>query len=177
MLQYYYQRKEVINLFNIGDKIVYPSQGVGFIDVIEELEFQSTLQKHYKIHFVNSTMRLMLPSTRMDASNIRLVSEPSIIDHTLDNINDYNNLTEELNIKFCKDRIKVNTVKLHAGTLVDYVEVITNLTEINKTHKLNSSEKQMLTSAKKFLSEEISLTKNITNLEAMDLLDSSLGLV
>ena len=30
---------EVLYLFNIGDKIVYPSQGVGIIDSIEEKEF------------------------------------------------------------------------------------------------------------------------------------------
>lgn len=45
-------------LFNIGDKIVYPGQGIGVVDCIEEMEFKGEKQNYYKIDIVNSTMKL-----------------------------------------------------------------------------------------------------------------------
>ncbi|MEG0295063.1 MAG: CarD family transcriptional regulator [Clostridium sp.] len=161
-------------MFNIGDKIVYPNQGVGVIDVIEEKAFKDTMLQYYKIHLINSTMKLMLPSTRLEDSNIRLASDSSSLDNTLNNINDFISKNDSLD---AKERIKLNTQKLQSGTLADYAEIISNLTSANKEHALNASEKQILTNAKKILIDEISLTKNITNLEATNLLDSSLELI
>ena len=48
-------------MFNIGDKIVYPSQGIGVIDIIEEKEFKGEKQKYYTIQLCNNTMKLTLP--------------------------------------------------------------------------------------------------------------------
>ena len=53
--------------------------------------------------------------------------------------------------------------------------MICNLTQVKMEHNLNSSEKQMLASAKKIVIEEISQSKNISNDEASDLLDISMS--
>lgn len=164
-------------MFNIGDKIVYPSQGVGVVDNIEEKEFDGEMRTYYNIHIVNSTMKLMLPESRLDVCNIRLISDTDTLDTTLNSINEFVlpvNAAEKGN---CKQRIFDNTVKLKSGTLKDYAEVISTLTQVNKVHTLNSSEKQMLNNTKKMLVEEISTSKNISNLEATDLLDCSLTTV
>ena len=70
-------------MFNIGDKIVYPGQGIGVIDCIEEREFKGEKQKFYKIDIFNSTMKLTYPMNRIEDSNIRLVSESKVIDSYL----------------------------------------------------------------------------------------------
>ena len=49
-------------MFNIGDKIVYPVQGVGVIDLIEEREFKGEMQDFYKIHLISNSLKVMLPS-------------------------------------------------------------------------------------------------------------------
>ena len=61
-------------MFNIGDKIVYPGQGIGVVDCIEEMEFKGERQNYYKIDIVNSTMKLKLPVSRVEFTNIRLIS-------------------------------------------------------------------------------------------------------
>lgn len=53
-------------MFNVGDKIVYPGQGVGIISCIEEREFKGEKQNFYEIDIVNSTMKLKLPASRFE---------------------------------------------------------------------------------------------------------------
>ena len=80
-------------MFNVGDKIVYPGQGVGIISCIEEREFKGEKQNFYEIDIVNSTMKLKLPASRFENANIRLVSDSEEIDNSLKDIVNY---TEEV---------------------------------------------------------------------------------
>ena len=161
-------------MFNIGDKIVYPSQGIGVIDIIEEKEFNGEKQKYYTIQLSNNTMKLTLPSSRIEPSNMRLVSDSKTLDNCLKQINQFVVETGELSKVNFKERKAVNELKIKSGALDDYLEVICNLTQLKMEHNLNSSEKQMLTSTKKIVIEEISQAKNVTSDEATSLLDVSM---
>lgn len=161
-------------MYNKGDRIVFPNQGVGIIDDIESREFHDTMQDYYDIHLVNSTLKLMLPCNRMETSNARLVSDPTTLDKYLSNLNCFlDRICSSIN-KDSRQRIKDNKSKLSSGTLKDYLEVILELTHIQNDSKLNSSEKQILYNARKILVDEISLSKNLTTIEATSLLDNSL---
>ena len=162
-------------MFNIGDKIVYPSQGIGVIDEIEEKEFKGEKQAYYTIKLYNNNMKLTLPFSRIETSNMRLVSDSKTLDNRLKHINKFLVESEELDKFNFKERKTVNELKIKSGALDDYLEVICNLTQVKMEHNLNSSEKQMLASAKKILIEEISQSKNISNDEAADLLDVSMS--
>ena len=76
-------------MFNIGDKIVYPSQGIGVIDIIEEKEFKGEKQKYYTIQLFNNTMKLTLPFSRIEPSNMRLISDSKTLDNCLKHINKF----------------------------------------------------------------------------------------
>lgn len=162
-------------MFNIGDKIVYPSQGIGVIDEIEEKEFKGEKQAYYTIKLYSNNMKLTLPFCRIETSNMRLVSDSKTLDNRLKHINKFLVDAEELDKVNFKERKTVNELKIKSGALDDYLEVICNLTQVKMEHNLNSSEKQMLASAKKIVIEEISQSKNISNDEASDLLDISMS--
>ena len=68
-------------MFNIGDRIVYPSQGIGVIDIIEEKEFRGEKQKYYTIQLCHNSMKLTLPSSRIEPSNMRLISDCKTLDN------------------------------------------------------------------------------------------------
>lgn len=161
-------------MLNIGDRIVYPNQGVGVIHVIEEKEFKGEMQQYYNIHLLNNSLKLMLPFDRLANSNIRLLSNSFDLDAVLHDTKDCILNYEEVTITNCKDRIANNTLKVKSGTLKDSVEVYFNLSQVKKQHPLNTSENQMLNTTKKVLVEEISLVKNITRVEATDLLENTL---
>jgi RNA polymerase-interacting CarD/CdnL/TRCF family regulator len=162
-------------LFNIGDKIVYPSQGIGIIDEIEEKEFNGEKQAYYIIKLYNNNMKLTLPSSRIEISNMRLVSDSKTLDSRLKHINKFLVEVDELSKVNFKERKTVNELKIKSGALDDYLEVICNLTQLKMEQNLNSSEKQMLANAKKIVIEEISQSKNLSNNEAADLLDISMS--
>lgn len=159
-------------MFNIGDRIVYPNQGVGIVDAIEEREFNGEMQSYYKIHLLHNTMRLMLPISKVESSNIRLVSDFEIIESTLNNLNNLKNKNDELEKFDFKERKEINLSKVKSGTLVDCLEVICNLTEFKSKHSLNSTDRQILRNTKKILIDEISESKNLHNAEAENMLDS-----
>ena len=167
---------EVQHLFNIGDKIVYPVQGVGVIDLIEEREFKGKIQNFYKIHLISNSLKVTLPLNRVKDSNIRLVSDTSTVDKIFDNISSFASSAKNTTYENSKERITENTLKIKSGTLKDYMEVLFDLSHVKKEHTLNSSETQMLNNARKLVIDEISLVKDITNNEAADMLDNSLKL-
>ncbi|MEG1002313.1 CarD family transcriptional regulator [Clostridium sp.] len=167
----------MLYLFNIGDKIVYPSQGVGIIDSIEEKEFLGNMKKYCSIHLISNSLKLMMPLDRLSASNIRPITDSEALDNALNHMESFADAVDALKDSTCKERILNNTAKFKAGTLQDFIEVVYNLTEIKKGHTLNTSENQMLKSTRKFLIDEISLIKDISGSEASDLLDSSLSVI
>ena len=80
--------------FKEGDKVVYPNQGVGIIEYIEEKEFRGKLEKYYRIYLTNNKMQVLLPFSRVEKSHMRLISDPSYLDYKLDHATEYVNKTE-----------------------------------------------------------------------------------
>lgn len=158
--------------FNIGDKIVYPNQGVGIIDVIEEKEFNGIKEKYYKIHLINNTMKLSLPLSRLKASNIRLISDSQTLDYNLNNKRKTLEDIQQLAKTNYKERNEMYTSKIKSGTLKEQLEIIYNLTQLKSIHNLNSMEKMILRNTKKILIDEIVQSKKISECEADNLLES-----
>lgn len=161
-------------MFNIGDKIVYPGQGIGVVDCIEEMEFKGERQNYYKIDIVNSTMKLKLPVSRVEFTNIRLISNSKEIDTDLNNFSDFIVNEEEIKISTAKERMIINTQKIKEGTLNDYLDVICNLTQVKKLSNINANEKQVLNSTKSLVVEEISQSKDLSREEAIELLENAI---
>ncbi|AGX42725.1 CarD family transcriptional regulator [Clostridium saccharobutylicum] len=162
-------------MFKIGDKIVYPNQGIGIIDFIEEKEFKGEKQSYYKMHLLNNTMKVSIPCSMVETSHMRLISDSKTLDNTLKHINKFIHEVETLARINYKERNAIYLGKIKQGTLDNYLEVICNLTQLKKNHSLNSTEKHILRNAKKLVIEEISQAKNLSNDEASNLLDVSIG--
>ena len=159
-------------LFKKGDMIVYPNQGIGVIDLIEEKEFKGDMKTFYKFHLLNNSLKLMMPVSKVEDSNIRLISDVNSIDSALEKFKDTKLDEETLLNSNCKERIEYNSGKIKSGTLEDYLEVYSKLSYIRKQHSLNSSENQMYNKARKLLIEEISAVKNISKIDAENMLVS-----
>lgn len=157
--------------FKEGDKVVYPNQGVGIIEYIEEKEFKGKIEKYYRIYLTNNKMQVLLPFSRVEKSHMRLISEPSYLDYKLDHATDYVDRAEELSKINYKERNELYTLKIKSGTVEDYLELIYNLTQMKKRHDLNYMEKTMLRTAKRILADEIAQSKHIDFDKAYDLLE------
>ena len=164
---------EVRDLFKVGDKVVYPMQGTGVIESIEERDFLGELQHYYIIEMISQNMQIMIPSSKIRASNLRLISDPLTLNNVLSDFTNKDPNTTKATPP--KQRYKIHMDKIKSGSLEESAEVVWDLVCLNKEKTLNATEKQMLTNARKFLTGEIALIKKISEDEANELLDTCIG--
>lgn len=177
MLYYKYtMNKEVYFLFSIGDNVVYPMQGIGVIERIEDKVFSGKNREYIIIKILSNNLEIMIPSDRVLNSHLRMISDDSTLENVLSNLADKtyieNNKSEDIS---SKERYQSNMNKIKSGSLQDSAEVVYDLVNMNKIKSLNTSEKQLLKTAHKFLVDEVSLIKNITENEAKDFLDLTIN--
>lgn len=150
---------EVDYLFQIDDTIVYPMHGVGIIKAIEEKEISGEKQQYYVIKMLIGNMQVMIPEAKILSSNIRPVTDIIALKHIM-NIFQHG---ESDRLLPWKQRYKVNTDKIKTGKIQECTEVVRDLMRLKKEKALNTSEKQMLDNAHKFLISELGLIKGITD--------------
>jgi len=158
-------------LFSIGDKVVYPMQGIGIVERIEDKIFSGKNREYIIVKIISNNLEIMIPSDKISNSNLRKISDNSTLEDILFSITENNDTLEVIS---AKERYQSNMVKIKSGALKDSAEVVYDLLLMNKEKSLNTSEKQLFNTARKFLVEEVSLIKNISETEVIDFLQINL---
>ncbi|NLI88805.1 MAG: transcription factor YdeB [Epulopiscium sp.] len=164
---------EVLELFKVGDNVVYPMQGTGVIESIEERDFLGEKQQYYIIKMFTQDMQIMIPASKIKQSNLRLISDPATLDNILSDLPTKEPHTTKSTPP--KQRYKIYMDKIKSGSLEESAEVIWDLVCLNKEKALNATEKKMLTNARKFLTGEMALIREISEDEANEVLDLAIG--
>lgn len=159
-------------MFLIGDKVVYPMQGIGIIDRIEDKIFSGKNREYIIVKILSNNLEIMIPSDKISNSNLRKVTDNSTLEDVLFDLTNKNNKLESIS---AKERYQNNMTKIKSGSLKDSAEVVYDLILMNKEKSLNTSEKQLFNTAHKFLVQEVSLIKNISETEARDFLNLNLS--
>jgi CarD family transcriptional regulator len=157
-------------LFKIGDNIVYPMHGAGVIEAIEEKEVLGEKRDYFVIRMPINNMQVMIPMAKIESSRIRMVVDLPILDEVLDVFHH----GESDRTLTWKERYKTNMDKMKTGEIHEGAEVVRDLMRINKEKALNSSERQMLDSARRIFVSELGLVKGIDEVEALELLNEEL---
>lgn len=157
-------------MFKIGDKVVCPMRGAGIVERIEDRDFLGAIQEYFIIKIINTEMTLMIPSDRIETSNIRLISDLSTAEEAFGTLSTYEEAVGE--VVNAKERRKLNMEKISKGSLQGCVEVVRDLSHIHQKKSLNASEREMLMNARRFIINEVSLVKNISETQASTLIDS-----
>jgi CarD family transcriptional regulator len=164
------RNSEVDYLFQIGDSIVYPMHGAGVIESIEEKEIQGKTHQYLIIKMPISNMQVMVPIDKIQKSGIRSIADLPTLKTVL---HLFSQGEIDRTIPW-KQRYQNNLIKMRTGKIHEGAEVIRDLIRINKEKALNSSEKQMLDSAKKIFISELGLIKRINENQAADFLNFSI---
>jgi len=155
-------------LFQIGDKIIYPMQGAGIIQGIEQKEVSGVTEAYFKINIFSNRMQIMIPLGKILNTGIRPIGDESAIENILMGFNEKILYSGEA-LSY-RERYQMNMLKVKTGKLKEGSEVVHDLMLIGKNKPLNSSEKQLLMTAKKILVSEIALVKGIPEESAEELL-------
>ncbi|MDM5156879.1 CarD family transcriptional regulator [Bacillus sp. DX1.1] len=157
---------EVDDLFQIGDKIVYPMHGAGVIEAIEDKEVLGKTRQYCVIKMLISDMQVMIPMDKVESSGIRCIVDKDTLENVLCVVH---NGEPDHSLSW-KQRYTLNMEKMKKGEIQEGAEVVRDLIHRNKERALNASEKQMLDNARKILISEVALVQDVSENQATDLL-------
>jgi CarD family transcriptional regulator len=151
--------------FQVDQKVVYPSQGVGVIKSIVQKKFKDSKIPYYVIYIEVTDMTIMVPVDRAGELGIRsTVSRDSAL-KALDLIGeDYEPAPSDW-----KMRYQMNLDLLKKGSVRDIATIVRSLYHRSKVKELPILERKLYDSALKLLEDEvaISLRKSREEVENM----------
>jgi CarD family transcriptional regulator len=149
--------------FDIGDKVVYPSHGVGEIVAIETQTISSFELKVYVISFLQDKMTLRVPVNRASASGLRAISNRSDVDKIYKTLKG----KPKQGNRMWSRRAQEYETKINSGDLIAVAEVVRDLYK-NVDSDRSYSERTIYESALNRLAAELALLENIKTNDAVD---------
>ena len=141
--------------FQVGDKVVYPNQGVGIIEQISTRNLTGQPEMFYLLKLSSSSMRVMVPMSSVASVGLRRVTKSSQIGGILE----YLQKGRCKSAQDWKGRFKENSEKMRNGSLMQVAEVMKTLVILNQAKPLSFREKKMLDRARQLLVDEIAVAR------------------
>jgi CarD family transcriptional regulator len=151
--------------FQVDQKVVYPSQGVGVIKSIEEKSFKDQEILYYVIYLEVSDMTVMVPVDKAEGLGIRPIVPRDEALRALELISeDYEPIPSDWKLRY-----QMNLDLLKKGSVTDIATIVRSLYHRSKVKELPILERKLYDSALKLLEDEVSfsLRKNKEEVENM----------
>jgi len=157
--------------FQIGEKVVYPNQGVGTIENISTRSFGSAYEKFYLLRFGYGGMTVLVPFSHASNIGLRKVTKDREISRILSFLsNGWCDTSPDWKV-----RSRQNREKMQSGDLLKAAEVFKSLLQIQIDKPLSFQEKGMLDRARRMLESEISISRNVPEIHAVRMLERALA--
>lgn len=145
--------------FKVGDKAVYPAQGVGEVVRIVELDIAGKRQKFYEIRLLDKNQTVKVPIGNAGVVGLRhLISEEEIreiFDILRERTVAFDNQTWNRRYRGFMDKIKT-------GSIYDVAEVLRDLYRLKTDKQLSFGERRMLDTARTLIVKEIAVARGHT---------------
>jgi len=138
--------------FQIEQRVVYPSQGVGVIKSIEEKVFKEDKILYYVIYLEVSDMTIMVPIDKAVGLGIRPIVAKDEALKALELISeDYEPIPSDWKLRY-----QMNMELLKKGSVMDIATIVRSLYHRSKVKELPILERKLYDSALKLLEDEVS---------------------
>ena len=153
------QQEQGISEFKVGDKAVYPAQGVAEVVSIEEREIAGSKQRFYVLRILDSERRIMVPVKNAGVVGLRTVICEEEIREIFEILRErtvaYDNQTWNRRYRGFMDKIKT-------GSIYDVAEVLRDLYRLKTDKQLSFGERRMLDTARTLIVKEIAIARSQT---------------
>lgn len=140
--------------FKIGDKAVYPAQGVAIVTGIESKEISGNTEVFYILKLIDSERQIMVPMKNAKKVGLRNLVKQEQTEKIFTLLQQLPTSRDKLN---WNRRYRNYIDKLKSGSAYDVAEVLRDLYTM-KTHKgLSFGEKRLLETAKGLLIKELAI--------------------
>jgi CarD family transcriptional regulator len=157
-------------VFEVGDKVVYPHHGAGKVLKKEQKEVLGQRREYLTIQILYNDMTVMVPTENAETAGLRQVIGEDTVQEVLAVLRDDGTLMP----KNWNRRFKHNRDKIKTGDIFELAEVVRNLSIRDLDKGLSTGEKQMFGRAKKILASELMYACDMGEQEAIDFLENLL---
>jgi len=160
---------EVKNVFNKGDKVVYPLYGAGIIEDLECKSVDGQDQMYYVLKIPIGNLKIMISAKKAEGLGIRRVMNAAELERVICGVKIVQ-MSENWN-----QRYKDNMDKIKTGNLDEVAEVFMTLRERERAKGLSSAEKKLLSTAKQIILSEMILSFEMERSEAEEMLNRTIS--
>jgi CarD family transcriptional regulator len=156
--------------FQIGDKVVYPNQGVGTIENISTRSFGADFKKFYLLRLGCNRMTVLVPFSNVADIGLRRVTKDREISHVLSYLsNGWCPMHPDWKVRF-----RENSIKMQSGDLLQAAQVFKGLLQLYTGKPLSFRDKKMLERARHMLISEVSMARGVPEIRAAGMLQRAL---
>ncbi|MGY6567988.1 MAG: CarD family transcriptional regulator [Salinarimonas sp.] len=157
--------------FKAGEAIVYPAHGVGRITAIEEQEIAGFKLELYVVSFEKDKMVLRVPTSKAESVGMRKLAETDLVQKALDTMAGRARVKRTM----WSRRAQEYEAKINSGDLISIAEVVRDLYRSDAQPEQSYSERQLYEAALDRVVREIASVNEITETEALKLIEESLN--
>jgi CarD family transcriptional regulator len=145
-----------VSEFKVGDKAVYPAQGVAEVVSIEERDIAGARQRFYVLRILDTDRRIMVPVKNAQTVGLRQVISEDEIREIFEILRErtvaFDNQTWNRRYRGFMDKIKT-------GSIYDVAEVLRDLYRLKAEKSLSFGERRMLETARTLIVKEIAIAR------------------
>ncbi len=142
--------------FKVGDKAVYPAQGVAEVVGIDTKEIMGSSQTFYVLRVMDSDKRIMIPVSNVENVGLRSVMDDRELEEVYDILRERD---VDLNQQTWNRRYRAYLEKIQTGSPYEIAEVLRDLNLLKFQKTLSFGEKKMLDKAQRLLVQEMAVAK------------------
>ena len=145
--------------FKVGDKVVYPAQGVAEIIGVDTKEIGGRLTSFYMLRILDSDMKILVPTDKGHQVGLREVATHREVEEVLDILREKE---VHLDKQTWNRRYRGFMEKIKTGSLFDVAEVYRDLYRLKSSKVLSFGERKMLDNAKQLIVKELAVARKWT---------------
>lgn len=156
--------------YKIGEKVIYPNQGVGVIEEISTKQIAGSQEEFYMLRIMSNNSTVMIPTANVDNVGIRrLCSQKQLKD-----LFQILEIDDDDHDPDWKNRYKTNVERMNSGSIFEVAKVLKNLFFLSFQKSLSFREKKMFDRAHQLVVSEIATVRNESLNDVKELVDTLL---
>ena len=158
--------------FKVGDKAVYPAQGVAEVISIDEKDIAfGTRQRFYVLRILDTDRKIMVPASNANAVGLRQVISEQEIREIFDILKER---TIGFDTQTWNRRYRGFMDKIKTGSIYDVAEVLRDLYRLKANKQLSFGERRMLDTARTLIVKEIAIARAQTEENVRNEIESTI---
>lgn len=151
--------------FRVGDKAVYPGQGVGEVLGIEHKEIAGQRQSFYVLKILENNMKIMIPINKVGSVGLRDIIGEEEVKEVYSILR---SKTVAVDSTTWNRRYREYMEKIKTGSVFEIAAVLRDLYLLKYDKDLSFGERKMLDTARSLLVKELAIARAVTEDEIED---------